>query len=573
MVERNDVQDVEHLALVLVQALDLYIKDRVHVDLDAVVLLDIVRQTLLVVALDLAQLGEQRLVLAVVGEHLQLGRVLAVALADLALDQGSQLRVSLAQPAAVRNAVGNIAELGRVDLVEIVEYAVLEDLGVQRGYAVDRERARDRQMRHAHGVVRNDGELGDLLEVVREVVPQLAAEALVDLIDDLHDAGHQLLHQRYRPALERLGHDRVVGVSDRLAGDVPRLLPAHVVLVHQDAHELGDDQGRVGVVDVQHMLVREVFERAVLGLVLGADVLDRGGHEEVLLLEAQGLALAVVILRIQHHGDGLRHGVLFERLEVLAGREQLHVQRDRALGFPQAQACDVVGVIARDRHIVRHREHGRIILVLDDQLAVFIKVGVDRAADLDLAGVVHGRDVPYVARSEPGIRQLDLLAVFDLLLENAVLVADGVAGAAHARGGHAVHVAGRQTAEAAVAEAGVGLFLEDVRHLVAHVFQGCGQLGQDAEVIGVVAQAAADKKFHAQIVHLPLPVFFDVVLGFDHVLGECVAHDERAGLINLLLGSVLDLTAEVALQLACNRFLQGVFCVLFVWHGISCLLT
>ena len=58
MVQADDVQNVEHLALVLVQTLNLYVKDGVHVDFDAIVRLDIIRQTLLVVALDLAQLVE-----------------------------------------------------------------------------------------------------------------------------------------------------------------------------------------------------------------------------------------------------------------------------------------------------------------------------------------------------------------------------------------------------------------------------------------------------------------------------------------------------------------------------------
>ena len=112
------------------QTLNLYVEDRVHVDFDAVVLLDIVRQTLLVVALDLAQLVEQLLVVRIVVQNLQFGRMGAVAGADLALDQLSQLRVGLTQPAAVRNAVGDVAELGGVDFVEIGEYALLEDLGM-----------------------------------------------------------------------------------------------------------------------------------------------------------------------------------------------------------------------------------------------------------------------------------------------------------------------------------------------------------------------------------------------------------------------------------------------------------
>ena len=51
VVQADDVQNVQHLALVLVQTLNLYVKDGVHIDFDAVVRLDIIRQTLLVVAL------------------------------------------------------------------------------------------------------------------------------------------------------------------------------------------------------------------------------------------------------------------------------------------------------------------------------------------------------------------------------------------------------------------------------------------------------------------------------------------------------------------------------------------
>ena len=58
VVQADNVQNVQHLALVLVQTLNLYVEDGVHVDFDAVVRLDIIRQTLLVVALDLAQLVE-----------------------------------------------------------------------------------------------------------------------------------------------------------------------------------------------------------------------------------------------------------------------------------------------------------------------------------------------------------------------------------------------------------------------------------------------------------------------------------------------------------------------------------
>ena len=329
----------------------------------------------------------------------------------------------------------------------------------------------------------------------------------------------------------------------------------------------------MGIVDMQDVLVREVFECAVLGLVLCTDVLQGCGNQEILLLETQGLTLAVVILRIEDHGDGLCQCMLLQCLQILTGGEQLHVQCDRTLCLPQTQTRDVVGAVAGDRHIIRNCQNRRVIVVVDDQLAVIVEVGVNCAADLDLAGLIHCRNLPNLAGRQPGIRQLDLLAFYDLLLENAVLVADGVAGAAYAVGRHAVHVAGSQTAKTAVAQTGISFLLEDVRHFEAHVLQGCGQSVQHTEVVGVVAQAAADKKFHAQVMHLTLSVLLYLILGFDHVLGQCIAHYEGTSLVYLILGSVLYLAGKMSLQFTCNGFFQSGLCVLGLWHGLSYLLT
>ena len=203
-------------------------------------------------------------------------------------------------------------------------------------------------------------------------------------------------------------------------------------------------------------------------------------------------------------------------------------------------------------------------MILDNQLALVIEIGVDRTADFDFARIVHRGNVPNVARSQPGVRQLDLLTVLDLLLEDTVFITDGIAGAAHADGRHAVHIAGCQTAQTAVTQTGVGFLFENIGHFIAHILQRLGQCGQNAQIVGVVAQAAAHKKFHAQIVDLSLSVFFNLVLGFNHMLGERVAHDERACLINLFLRGICNLAAEVALQLTCNSLLQSSLCVLIL---------
>ena len=56
----------------------------------------------------------------------------------------------------------------------------------------------------------------------------------------------------------------------------------------------------------------------------------------------------------------------------------------------------------------------------------------------------------------PAVGLLALEAVDDFLAEEAVLVIDAVAEAGHVRGGQGFQEAGRQSAQAAVAESGVG---------------------------------------------------------------------------------------------------------------------
>ena len=115
---------------------------------------------------------------------------------------------------------------------------------------------------------------------------------------------------------------------------MPGLIPAVALRIQQNAHQLRDHQGGVGIVDLDDMLPGEVAQRAVLGLVLADNGLDGGGNKEVLLLQTQGLALVVVVIRVEHLGDHLGHGLLLHRLQVLAPGVQGHIHRQGALGVP-----------------------------------------------------------------------------------------------------------------------------------------------------------------------------------------------------------------------------------------------
>ena len=81
--------------------------------------------------------------------------------------------------------------------------------------AVDLMAAGQAEVRHAHLVVGDDGHIVPLAGVVRVDALQLFHETAVDLLADRVDPRQLLLEQADRPALERFGHDGMVGVGER----------------------------------------------------------------------------------------------------------------------------------------------------------------------------------------------------------------------------------------------------------------------------------------------------------------------------------------------------------------------
>ena len=132
-------------------------------------------------------------------------------------------------------------------------------------------------------------------------------------------------------------------------------------VVDQNTHQLRNHQRGMGIVDLDDVLLVEALQRAVLLDMLAGDGLHRGGHEEVLLLQPQGLALVVIVLGIQHLGDHVGHGPFLAGAEVLTLREQLHVDGLGGLGVPQPQGVHMVGVVTGDLHVAGHRQHAGLL--------------------------------------------------------------------------------------------------------------------------------------------------------------------------------------------------------------------
>ena len=284
LIEMDDVHHVQQLALVLVEALHLHVKDGVGVQDDPLFPLGVLGEGHLVGLLDVLEVLQHSGVVGVGVQLLQGGGVgQIVRAAGEVPDQAVQARVDLAEPAAVVDAVGHVLEFIRLHDVGVVEHVVLQNLAVEGGDAVDSHAAGDAEVGHAHLAAPDHRHVGGLVLVVIELL-HLLLPAAGDLRDNLPHTGQQGLHQILRPALQSLRQHGVVGIGHRVDRDLPSLIPAEARVVDEDAHQLGDHQGGVGVVDLDHVLLMEVLQGAEGLNVLADNGLHGGGDEEVLLL-------------------------------------------------------------------------------------------------------------------------------------------------------------------------------------------------------------------------------------------------------------------------------------------------
>ena len=275
VVEHDDAQRVEQLPLVLVDALDLAVEDRVRDPPSAPRSIGASRRSADLAARLAARNASRKPASSASGLSLaSSAEVGDPAVADGLGDDAGERRVRQQQPAPRRDAVGLVAEALGEHLGQVLHRGRAQQRGVDRGHAVRAVRADDGEVGHADVLGRaflDQAHARDAALVAGEAAPDVVEQAAVDLEDDLEVARQQHLEPRERPFLERLGQQRVVRVRERPLGEVPGLVPSEVRLVEQDPHQLGDGHGRVRVVELDGDLLGK---RAPVG-VAAAEAADR----------------------------------------------------------------------------------------------------------------------------------------------------------------------------------------------------------------------------------------------------------------------------------------------------------
>jgi hypothetical protein len=270
-------------------------------------------------------------------------------------------------------------------------------------------------------------------------------------------------------------------------------------------------------------------------LVAAQDVLQRGGDEEVLLLEPQLLALKDVVSGVEHPGDVLGAGLGLDGPFIVAAIEVAQIELVRGLGRPQAQRVDGAVLVARNGRVVGQGQHVLGVYPVGCEAPLGVDVLVHVAVKLDAEKVAGAGNLPGVAIAQPGIGSLDLVAMDNALMEHAILVAQAVAVGGQRQGGQRVQEAGGEPSQTAVTEPRIPLCLPQVFELVAEFVHGLRRGVEQPEIHQAIGQGTSHEEFQRQVVDTLGIVGIIGVLGVHPPLDEAIPHGERQAEVGLPL--------------------------------------
>ena len=169
--------------------------------------------------------------------------------------------------------------------------------------------------------------------------------------------------------------------------------------------------------------------------------------------------------------------------------------------IPEPQWGDGVGAVARDQDVVRNSVRLAPARPRRPVLAALLGLNPFNASakpNRDRAVVPH--DLPRESFLEPGVGVLDLPAVFEVLAEHPVVVAQAVTVGGVVEGRQRIEETRREPAETAVAETGVRLLFDDGVEVEAeHLHRLAGGV-EEAGGDEVVAHQPAEEVLHRQVV-------------------------------------------------------------------------
>ncbi len=280
-------------------------------------------------------------------------------------------------------------------------------------------------------------------------------------------------------------------------------------------------------------------------LMLPKDVPQRAGHEEIFLDQSKCPPRLDRIAGIEDFGNVFGSDFLFNSFEIVSGIEDLDIEFGGGLGGIQPQVVHRFSAISCDGNVVRYPKDYLPVqphrVVVSEQILTMFDAAVERNDTL----FFRSGDGQWTCLGYPTIRLFLLIAVFDILLEQAVLVENAVSVTWNAECGHGIKKTGGKPAQTAISEGGIRTAQNDI---IDPESDGCKRLATgiiDTQVDHVAFQQATDQKFHGKIIyHLGVQLFV-AILGGDHAFDEAVPDTMRQCIENVLNARIFQALAQI----------------------------
>jgi hypothetical protein len=181
---------------------------------------------------------------------------------------------------------------------------------------------------------------------------------------------------------------------------------------------------------------------------------------------------------------------------------------------------------------------------------------LDAAAEMDVMD--HGRplEFPGVAEAEPFVGIFLLPALRDDLAEQPEIVPDAIADGGDRQRRHALHEAGRQPPQAAIAERRIRLAFAQVRQRDAEIAQCCLEHRQQAHIVERVGEQTTDQEFQAEIIDPLAPGVVALLVRGEPVVHDAVAQRQCCRLVPVVPGRHAGVLADRQPQLGQDRALD-----------------
>ncbi|MNC08006.1 hypothetical protein D3C75_555770 [compost metagenome] len=155
----------------------------------------------------------------------------------------------------------------------------------------------------------------------------------------------------------------------------------------------------------------------------------------------------------------------------------------------------MLAVGTNNRNIVRDRAYCFVILVVKCQFTILF-TGFNMSPEPDFHLFVFPAHFPHIIILQPIVRQFHLVTVHNLLLKQAVFVADAAAMPRILQGSQGIQEAGCQPAKAAIAKPCIRFFLLHLPQIESKLRKAIAHNLKHTHIQQIIAKQPADQKLH-----------------------------------------------------------------------------